>query len=110
MPRPKSDMIKGTLDLLILRVLAREPTHGWGIAERIHMISEDALAVNQGSLYSALHRLTRDGCIRSYWQETENNRRARYYALTPAGARQLETETDHWRRLSFAVQQILATG
>jgi len=110
MPRQKPDMIKGTLDLLILRVLAREPTHGWGIAERIQLISEDALAVNQGSLYSALHRLTRSGCIRSYWQETENNRRARYYALTRAGAAQLETETDHWRRLSFAVQRILATG
>jgi len=81
-----------------------------GIAERIQLISEDALAVNQGSLYSALHRLTRSGCIRSYWQETENNRRARYYALTRAGAAQLETETDHWRRLSFAVQRILATG
>jgi len=110
MPRQKPDMIKGTLDLLILRVLAREPTHGWGISERIHSISEEALAVNQGSLYSALHRLTRDGCIRSYWEATENNRRARYYALTPAGAAQLETETDHWHRLSFAVHKILATG
>jgi transcriptional regulator len=103
-------MIKGTLDLLILRILAREPMHGWGISERIHRISEDELAVNQGSLYIALHRLTRQGLIRSAWAPTENNRRARFYALTRKGEVQLAEETDRWERLSTAVHRILATA
>jgi len=109
MGREKPDMIKGTLDMLILKVLSLEPMHGWGISERIQGISEDELTVNQGSLYAALHRLTREGWIRSYWQTTENNRRARYYQLTKAGARQLGIETERWQRLSGAVARILAT-
>lgn len=109
MGREKPDMIKGTLDMLILKVLSLEPMHGWGISERIQGISKDELTVNQGSLYAALHRLTREGWIRSYWQTTENNRRARYYELTKAGARQLGIETARWQRLSGAVARILAT-
>lgn len=100
-------MIKGTLDMLILKVLSLEPMHGWGICERIQGVSQAALRVNQGSLYPSLHRLTREGWIRSEWQVTENNRRARYYALTRAGERQLGLETDRWLRLSSAVQDIL---
>lgn len=106
----KPDMIQGTLDLLVLRILASEPMHGWGIAERIHRISEDELAVNQGSLYVALHRLTRQGLIRSFWQETANSRKARYYDLTRAGREQLRVETSRWERLSAAVQRILTTA
>lgn len=108
MNRRKPDMIKGTLDMLILKVLSLEPMHGWGISERIQQISRDALRVNQGSLYASLHRLTREGWIRSSWRETENNRRARYYALTRAGEERLGIETDHWARLSTAVQQVLS--
>ena len=110
MPKSQSDMIRGTLDMLILKVLSLEPMHGWGISERIQQVSQDALQVNQGSLYPSLHRLAREGWIRSEWRTTENNRRARYYVLTPAGARQLGMETDHWSRLSAAVDRILALG
>jgi len=102
-------MIKGTLDMLILKVISLEPVHGWGISERIQGISNEALKVNQGSLYASLQRLTREGWIRSYWHTTENNRRARYYALTKAGEKQLGIETDRWSRLSGAVQLILTT-
>ena len=102
-----SDMIRGTLDMLILKVLSVEPMHGWGISERIQRLSSEALQVNQGSLYASLHRLTREGWIRSEWRTTENNRRARYYSLTPAGARQLGVEHEHWARLSGAVDQIM---
>jgi len=107
--RDRADMIKGTLDMLILKVLSWEPMHGWGVSERIQGLSTDALSVNQGSLYAALYRLTREGWIRSSWRTTENNRRARYYELTRAGERQLGIETAHWRRLSGAVETILAT-
>lgn len=109
MASKKPDMIKGTLDMLILKILSLDPMHGWGISERIQGLSRDALKVNQGSLYASLHRLTREGWIRSYWQTTENGRRARYYALTAEGRRQLGLEAEHWRRLSTAVQTILAT-
>lgn len=108
MGRSKPDMIKGTLDMLILKVISLEPMHGWGICERIQGVSRDALKVNQGSLYASLHRLTREGCIRSEWRITENNRRARYYALTRAGEKQLGIEAARWVRLSSAVQDILA--
>jgi PadR family transcriptional regulator, regulatory protein PadR len=108
MGRDKPDMIRGTLDMLILKVLSLEPMHGWGVSERIQQISGDALQVNQGSLYASLHKLTREGWIRSYWQVTENNRRARYYALTTAGERQLGLEREHWERLAAAVSRILA--
>ena len=103
----KSDIIRGTLDMLVLKVLSLEPMHGWGICERIQQESEDALQVNQGSLYPALHRLTREGWIRSEWRTTENNRRARYYELTRAGREQLGVEAEHWARMSAGVERIL---
>ncbi len=108
MARQKPDMVKGTLDMLILKVLSLEPTHGWGITERIQQVSEDELRVNQGSLYASLNRLTREGWIRSAWRTTENNRRARYYELTKRGRRQLGIEQQHWARLTVAVDRVLA--
>ncbi len=110
MARSKPDMIKGTLDMLILKVVSLEPIHGWGISERIQGMSREQLKVNQGSLYASLQRLTREGWIRSYWQSTENNRRARYYSLTKAGEKQLGVETERWGRLAGAVQLILTTS
>ena len=108
MPKNGNDMIRGTLDMLILKVLSLEPMHGWGISERIQQISEQALQVNQGSLYPALHRLTRSGWIGSEWRTTENKRRARYYRLTPEGLQQLGAEHKHWNRLSQAVGRIMS--
>ena len=105
-----SEVLRGTLDMLILKTLHLAPLHGWGISERIQQVSEAALRIQQGSLYASLHRLTREGWIRSYWAETENGRRARYYALTRAGSRQLEIETLHWHRLSAGVARILAAS
>ena len=110
MGRDRPDLIKGTLDMLILKVLSLGAMHGWGISERIQGISRDVLQVQQGSLYAALHRLTREGWIRSYWATTENNRRARYYALTRAGERQLLVESDHWRRLALGVTRVLSAA
>lgn len=110
MPKPGADMIRGTLDMLVLKVLSVEPMHGWGISERIQQLSDEALQVNQGSLYPALHRLTREGWIRSEWRMTENNRRARYYILTRAGEKQLGLERDAWSRLSAAVDRVMAEG
>ncbi len=101
------DLPQGTLDLLILRTLALEPQHGWGISERIRQVSRDVLQVQQGSLYPALHRLERRGWIRSKWGVSDNNRRAKYYELTPAGRHQLEDESTSWRKLSAAVESIL---
>jgi transcriptional regulator len=109
MGKSKPDMIKGTLDMLILKVLSLEPMHGWGISERIQQISRDELQVNQGSLYASVHKLTREGWIKSYWRITENGRRARYYELTRAGERQLGIEAEHWTRLAAAVTRIMAT-
>lgn len=109
MTQDKPDMIKGTLDMLILKVLSLGPLHGWGICERIQHISEHELQVNQGSLYASLHRLTRQAWIRSEWQVTENNRRARYYALTRAGEQRLGAEQRHWTRLAGAVNRIMET-
>jgi transcriptional regulator len=107
MPKPDTDMIRGTLDMLILKVVGLEPMHGWGICERIQQISDDALRVNQGSLYSSLHRLTRQGWIKARWGETENSRRAKYYSLTRAGERQLGIEHEQWARLAGAVDRIM---
>jgi PadR family transcriptional regulator len=101
------DLPQGTLDLLILKILALEPQHGWAISERIQQISSDSLRVQQGSLYPALHRLERRGLIKAEWATTDNNRQAKYYALTRAGRRTLETETEAWRKLTGAVDQIL---
>src|SRR5213080_2790694 len=94
------DHPQGTLDLLILRTLALEPQHGWAISERIEQISSSVLQVQQGSLYPALHRLERRGWIKAHWGVSENNRRAKYYALTRAGRKQLEADTGAWRKLS----------
>ena len=102
-----SDLIQGTLDLLILKTLARGPVHGWGIAKRIKQLSEDVLSVGQGSLYPALHRLEQQGWIRARWAETETGRRAKRYALTPAGRRQLEKELASWDRLSAAIDLVV---
>jgi transcriptional regulator len=107
MKKDRHDMIRGTLDLLILKVLSLEPMHGWGISERIQQRSEDVLEVNQGALYPALHRLVRWGWITSEWRQTEHNRKARYYRLTAAGSRQLGEELAHWRRLSGAVERVI---
>jgi transcriptional regulator len=101
------DLPQGTLDLLILRTVALEPQHGWAIAERIRQVSGDRLQVQQGSLYPALHRLERRGWIRARWGASEHNRRAKYYALTAAGRRQLDAEARAWRDLAGAVTQIL---
>ena len=101
------DLPQGTLDLLILKTLVLEPQHGWGISERIRQVSGHVLQVQQGSLYPALHRLERRGLIRAKWGVSENNRRAKYYELTPTGQRQLEDESTSWRRLSTAVESIL---
>ena len=101
------DLPQGTLDLLILKTLALEPLHGWAISERLQQISSDALRVQQGSLYPALHRLERRGWIRAEWADTENNRRAKYYALTRQGRKQLAAETAAWRKLTTAVDLVL---
>ena len=110
MPKAHTNMIRGTLDMLILRVVSLEPMHGWGISERIQQMSDEALQVNQGSLYASLHRLTRQGWMKSEWRITENNRRGRYYILTRAGEQQLGIERDQWARLSGAVHQIMGTA
>jgi transcriptional regulator len=102
-----SALIKGTLDLLILKVVSLEPMHGWGIAQRIAAMSGDALLVQQGSLYASLHRLTREGWITSAWRDTDLGRRARFYSLTPAGQRQLDAEIGHWTRLSTGVSRVV---
>jgi len=109
MTKPKSDLLQGTLDMLILKTLALEPMHGWGISQRIQQISEGVLNINQGSLYPALYRLEQQGWISSEWGSSENNRQAKYYKLTRAGRKQLAEETENWERLSAAINQILQT-
>ncbi len=109
-PKPKSELLQGTLDLLVLKTLELQPMHGWGIAQRIQQVSEDVLQVNQGSLYPALHRLEEQGWIRSNWAASENNRQAKYYELTRLGRKQLSDEREHWERLSSAVARILGTA
>ncbi len=106
----RSDLLQGTLDMLVLKTLALEPMHGWGVSERIRQISQEVFQVNQGSLYPALQRLKRKGWIRSQWRVTENNRRARYDTLTAAGRRQLEAERREWERSVSAVNRILRTA
>jgi len=103
-----NSVIRGTLDMLVLKVLSLGPLHGWGISELIQARSNDALQVGQGALYASLYRLERDGWLRSSWRETENGRRARFYALTSAGARRLEAEAEHWRKLAAGVARIMA--
>ena len=107
MAKEKSEVLQGTLDMLVLRALQLEPMHGWGITERIEHWSESVLQLGQGTLYPALYRLERQGLIRSEWRVTSNNRRARYYALTPPGRRRLNQELADWRRMSRAINLVL---
>jgi PadR family transcriptional regulator len=104
------DLPQGTLDLLILRTLLLEPLHGWAVSERIQQISSNVLCVQQGSLYPALHRLERQGWIKARWGTSDNNRKAKFYELTKAGRRQLETERQAWEKLTAAVSRILETA
>ncbi len=104
---PSADLLQGTLDLLILRTLALESMHGWGIAQRIQQLSENALQIGQGSLYPALHRLEYKGWIHAEWGASENNRRARFYSLTPIGRKQLDAELENWDRLTAAIALVL---
>ena len=107
MAKQKIDLLQGTLDLLVLKTLQSGPTHGWDIAQRIQQGSRDVLKVNQGSLYPALHRLEAQGLVASEWGDSENNRSANFYKLTPAGRKQLATETDSWERFAGAISLIL---
>ncbi len=102
-----TDLVQGTLDLLILKIISLEPMNGWAIAKRIVQISDNVLQVQQGSLYPALHRLEAQGWIKAEWRDSENNRRAKYYALTAAGRKRLKAELENWRRLSTAIGQVI---
>lgn len=102
-----TDLVQGTVDLLIMKTVALEPLHGWAIAQRIRQLSNDVLQLQQGSLYPALQRLERQGWITAEWGASENNRRARFYRLTKAGRRRLERERGHWERLSGAIALVL---
>jgi PadR family transcriptional regulator, regulatory protein PadR len=104
---PTTDLLPGTLDLLILRSLALEPMHGLGIAQRVQQVSKDALQVGQGSLYPALHRLEYKGWVQADWGASENNRKAKYYSLTRTGRKQLEAELENWGRISMAIALVL---
>jgi transcriptional regulator len=106
MPKP-ADLLQGTLDLLILKTLTRDPLHGWGIAKRIQQLSDEELSVGQGSLYPALHRLEQQGWITAEWKDTELGRSAKFYSLTREGRQQLERELETWKRLSSAVALLL---
>jgi len=102
-----TDLVQGTLDLLLLKILALEPLHGWAISLRLKAISGDVLHVTEGSLYPALHKLEQEGWIKAEWKVTENNRRAKFYALTRIGRKQLETEAANWKRLSTAISHVI---
>src|SRR3569833_741977 len=102
-----TDLVQGTLDLLILKTISLEPMNGWAIAKRIVQISNEVLQVQQGSLYPALHRLEHQGWIKAEWRESENNRRAKYYSLTASGRKQLKSELDIWLRLSNAIGLVI---
>jgi transcriptional regulator len=108
--RSDGDLVQGTLDMLILRTLARGPSHGYGIAQSIQQISEEVLRVEEGSLYPALHRLELDRMLDSEWGLSDNNRRAKYYRLTSLGRKQLETEAANWRRLAEAIARVMETA
>lgn len=107
--RSQTDALRGSLDLLIMKTLSLEPTHGWGISQRIQQISDGVLEVNQGSLYPALQRLEKQGVITSEWGTTDNNRQARYYRLTAAGRRALGAELESWRRFAAGLETVLRT-
>ena len=102
-----ADLVQGTLDMLILKILALQPLNGWAISQRLKQISSDVLGVSDGSLYPALHKLERRGWIRAQWKPSENNRRAKFYALTQLGRKQLEKETANWNRVSAAISGIV---
>ena len=102
-----SDLVQGTLDLLILKILALEPLHGWAISQRLKLVSGDVLQVSDGSLYPALHKLEQEGWIKAEWKPSNNNRRAKYYSLTRAGRRELKAEAENWRRLSAAISMVV---
>lgn len=102
-----SDLVQGTLDLLLLKILVLEPLHGWAISQRLTQISGDVLQVSDGSLYPALHKLEQEGWVKSEWRPSENNRRAKFYSLTHLGRRQLEKETANWNRLSSAISHVV---
>ncbi len=106
----KCDLLQGTLDMLVLRVLDRGDLHGWGITQKLEQLSERALQVDEGSLYPALYRMEERGWIKAEWRLTENNRRAKYYALTRAGRKQLETEQQHWARLTAIIAQVMSSA
>ena len=102
-----ADLVQGTLDLLILKIIALEPMHGWAISQRLSQISSDVLKVSEGSLYSALHKLEHEGWITAEWKPSDNNRRAKFYALTRSGRKELESEVANWKRLSAAISQVV---
>ena len=110
MPDYKSELLQGTLDLLVLRTLAAGPMHGWGLAQRIQLLSRDVLTVNQGSLYPALHRLEHQEWIKAEWGLSENNRQAKFYQLTKAGRQRLAAEREYWTRFTSAVSLVLKAG
>lgn len=110
LPMQKNELLQGTLDMLILKMLAREPMHGFGIAQRIQQLSDDVLSVGEGSLYPALFRLQDRGWLESEWRQSENNRRAKYYWLTKAGRKQLEAESEGWDRLCLAIRQVMQSA
>jgi PadR family transcriptional regulator, regulatory protein PadR len=107
---PKHELIPGTLDMLVLRVLNGGSTHGWGIVQRIHQLSSEVLTVEEGSLYPALYRMEQKGWLSSEWGQSENNRRAKFYSLTKAGRKQLETEQKTWNQLVAAIGQVMTSG
>lgn len=104
---PRTDLLQGTLDMLILKTLALGPQHGWGISQRIQQVSQDVLQVNQGSLYPALHRLELQGWISSDWGVSDSNRQAKFYQLTRAGQKQLQAEAANWDRITAAVARVM---
>ena len=110
MKQPPPDLLPGTLDMLILRLLARESMHGYGIAQRLRELSDEVLVVGESSLYPALQRLLLNDCVRAEWAPSENNRRARYYTLTPSGRKHLQAERSEFNRLIGAIQQVLETA
>jgi transcriptional regulator len=110
MGRDKGELVQGTLDMLVLKTLSRGPAHGWGIAQHIQQVSDEVLRVEEGSLYPALHRLELDGLLDSEWKSSENNRRAKYYRLTPLGRKQLVKERANWERLAAAIGRVMETA
>jgi PadR family transcriptional regulator PadR len=109
-PRPQTEALRGSLDLLVFKTLSLEPTHGWGIGQRIQQISDGVLDVNQGSLYPALQRLEKEGFITSEWRNSENGRRARFYQLTTSGHNALGLELESWRRFTAGLEAVLRTA